>query len=67
MRFELNEREKESAEIFEKKHLNCAKKHPSTIGGAVTYCFTPTGVGLSISIKCNVCNKEKDITDYESW
>ena len=67
MRFELSKEEKELAEKFEKKHLDCARKHSSTIGGAISYCFTPTGVGVSVAVKCNVCNEIEDITDYGDW
>ena len=67
MKFELNEKEKELAKKFERQHLDCAKEHPSTIGGAISYCFTRTGIGVSIIMKCNICNKIKDITDYDNW
>ena len=26
-----------------------------------------SGIGTAISIKCNYCGEEKDITDYDSW
>lgn len=67
VKFELSEKEEKLAEKFEKKHLNCAKEHPSTIGGAISYCFTRTGVGVSVVVKCNICNEIEDITDYDSW
>ena len=31
-----------------------------------TFCFTPTGIGNSIAVKCSD-GTEKDITDYDSW
>lgn len=36
------------------------------IGGALTYSFTPTTLGVVIKVKC-ACGKEIDVTDYEGW
>ncbi len=36
------------------------------IGGILTYCFTPNGIGCVFIVKC-ACGKEVDCTDYESW
>jgi hypothetical protein len=35
-------------------------------GGAVTYLFTPTGIGLNVSVRC-ACGDKVDCTDYDSW
>jgi hypothetical protein len=35
------------------------------IGGEVTFCFSPTGIGTIMIAKC--AGKEFDLTDYESW
>lgn len=32
----------------------------------VTYCFTPTHIGVSTIVKCD-CGKEINITDYSKW
>ncbi len=48
------------------------KSHPCTItyegaiGGKYTYCFTPTGIGTALKVKC-ACGAEVDATDYDSW
>ena len=65
--FKLSPKEIEKAEAFEKEHLECAKKHPTTIGGSISYEFTPTSVGTAVIIKCNLCDEQENITDYDIW
>lgn len=65
--FKLNDNEKLAAEKFEEEHVKCAKKHPTTIGGNITYRFTPTSIGTGKVIRCNICGKELNITDYDLW
>jgi len=36
------------------------------IGGRMTYCFTPTGLGNITVIKC-LCGAKVNVTDFESW
>lgn len=36
------------------------------IGGRLTHCFTPTGIGINVTVKC-ACGELKDITDYSCW
>ena len=36
------------------------------IGGAETYCFTPTSIGVIVEVKC-ACGCEIDLTDYSQW
>lgn len=65
--FKLHGSEIEKAANFEKEHLPCAREHPTTIGGAITYTFTPTGLGSIVTIQCNICKTKIDITDYDNW
>ena len=44
---------------------NC--KCTATIGGKISITFTPTGLGDVIIVRCNVCGKEKEITDVSNW
>ena len=66
IKFELNEKEEALAEQFLKEH-----RHPDVykgaIGGYINYIFTPTSIGDACCIHCDVCNKEKNITDYDAW
>ena len=43
--------------------------HPYTgaIGGGITYCFTPTSLGVSVVVKDQVTKLEIDLTEYEHW
>ena len=63
--FKLNESEAQKAKEFEEKH-----RHPDiykgAIGGHISYKFTPTSIGTAVIIKCNICNIEENITDY-NW
>ena len=65
MSFKLVDSELEQFNKFRIKHN---KKHGSyigAIGGRFSITFTPTGLGLCISVTCNSCDKTKDITDYD--
>ena len=51
----------------------CSKQEEKTggeygsIGGAYTYSFIPTSVGVVVRLKNTVTNEEIDLSDYESW
>lgn len=36
------------------------------IGGAIQYCFTPTGLGTLVTVKC-ACGESHDVSDTEDW
>lgn len=63
--FKLNKKEQVDAHNFINEHLTCT--NPTTIGGSISYVFTPTGVGVSVEIQCNICKTKIDITDYDNW
>ena len=64
--FKLNEKETELAKKFMQEH-----RHPDiykgAIGGHMNFIFTPTSIGDACTIKCTICDEQKDITDYKSW
>lgn len=64
--FELHDTEETLAAEFIKEHI-----HPEipkgAIGGHISYIFTPTSIGTGVSIKCELCDTEKNITDYDCW
>ena len=51
----------------EEKFLKWKKKQKTNsmiaIGGAFTFCFTPTGIGDFIEVKCNDNGKTLDLTE----
>ena len=71
--FKLDEVESERARKFIEKHNHKAdfKKENkvgfSTLGQQFTYKITPSSLGPLVSIKCNHCGKEKDITNVKNW
>lgn len=65
MGFSLNSNEVNEYYKFIEEHKNC--KCSATIGGKISVIFTPTGLGDAKLVKCNVCGKEKEITDVSNW
>jgi len=67
MNFSVKGKELEDAE---KWMLEQKKEHPggvTTIGGRFSYQFTPTGLGVSVSVHDNWTGDYKDVTDVDSW
>ena len=60
--FYLNEVEEKRFNKWKKK---IKKKHGKY--GLYTFKFTPTGIGNGISVYSDLEDKEKNITDYDSW
>lgn len=52
-----------AAKEFATDHHNCQR---GVIGGAVSYTFTGTSVGLVFKATC-ACGAQSDFTDYWSW
>lgn len=71
--FKLDEIESERARKFIEMHdhtVDFKKENKlsfSTLGQQFTYKITPGGLGSLISIKCNCCGEEKDITNIKNW
>lgn len=49
------------------EHSDCFNKPMGAIGGAVTHMFTNTSLGRCYWVRCNICKKEQDLTDYSGW
>jgi len=58
--------DKDQAEQMSKFALNHVHCQRGAIGGALTYIFGPTSIGVVVKVKC-ACGKELDVTDYENW
>lgn len=41
--------------------------YSGSIGGVHTYCFTPTSLGVMVSVKHAHTHNTLDLTDYENW
>lgn len=75
MKYETSDYNNEKISVWLNEHtMTCGYWVPGTngllpqgaIGGAITYCFTPTNLGLVIKISC-ACGDECDVTEYKNW
>ena len=71
IRFELTEeqekRYEEWAETHECKYRTRGNfRYVGAIGGADTFEFTGTGLGIIQKVRC-LCGAELDLTDYDMW
>lgn len=64
--FTVHEKEEKAMKEWVAQHRPVCTARIGTIGGRLSYCFTPTSIGVIFKIKCN-CGQEIDVTDYESW
>ena len=73
IRFILSQEESEAAKQFMEEHnhmdefLKNKKLAFSSLGMQFSFNITPGGFGNCVSIKCNHCGKEKDITYTGNW
>ena len=68
--FELTAEQEKLFEEFRKKkekERRKANKRDAAIGGAFTFCFTPTSIGTSLEVVCNDDKSKLDLTDYDNW
>ena len=63
--FALQNKEEKAFLKFQKEHIKC--KYQDAIGGKFAVTFILTGVGGVIVVKCQSCNKEENITDFDAW
>ena len=67
MKFEVSGKELDDSQAWMKKQK---KEHPhsgTTIGGRFSYRFTPTGIGVAVSVIDNITKEEINVTDYGLW
>jgi hypothetical protein len=65
-KFELDDTQIKKFEKWKKKQM---KKDPSLpmAGERWTFCFTPSGFGLIVSVIDQATKKEKDLTDWDNF
>lgn len=49
------------------RRLSAYGPYYGAIGGHLTYCFTPTSIGMIVLIKHEGTQSEIDLTEYEAW
>lgn len=52
---------------FEQNTAGGKYPYGGAIGGTLTYCFTPTGLGVVASVRHGLTQEELDVTDYATW
>jgi hypothetical protein len=60
------EQYKKYNEWREEKNKTKGEVYVGAIGGAYSFCFTPTGLGTMVVVKC-ADGTELDLTEYEYW
>jgi hypothetical protein len=53
-------------EEFKQKHDKCYRNKEHGIWGYTLH-ITTSGIGECMTIKCDNCGEEADVTDYEVW
>ena len=67
MQFEPTEEQYLQFVAWNEKHVpECPMYGRATLGGRLTWCFTPTGLGTLIEVKCK-CGSGIDLSDTENW
>lgn len=61
----FSEKEQEADAQFRKEHF--ASCQSGRRASSYEYVLTGTGIGTAITIRCPVCGKEENITDYSNW
>lgn len=69
--FKLDPDEVARYKAWETEHIknNHGGDHPdgmTAIGGAITFTFTPTGLGVIKHVKC-ACGESICLTNFENW
>lgn len=65
-KFELDDTQIKKFEKWKKKQTKKDSSLP-TAGERWTFCFTPSGLGLIVSVIDQVTKKEKDLTDWDNF
>lgn len=61
----FSEKEQEANAQFRKEHFASCQSGGRT--SSYEYVLTGTGIGTAITVRCPVCGKEENITDYSNW
>ena len=64
--FTLDSEQKRKFDVWNCDHNCSLKKYSGAIGGRLTFCFTTTGIGVCVKVKCG-CGEEIDLTDVSEW
>jgi len=65
--FDLTKEEQEKVKAFIQEQDKITGGYYGAIGGGFTYHFTPTSLGVIVTIENCVTKTVLDLTDYDSW
>lgn len=63
--FSLDDVETSRENDFINEHKNCVSS--SAMGEKIEYRFIPGSVGTVVILRCLICGKEKNITNFSNW
>jgi len=75
MKFETDNYNAEEIRVWLQGHvITCSYWQPNAEGilpqgangGAITYSFTPTNLGLVVEVQC-ACGQKANVTNYDEW
>lgn len=61
--FDLTQEQADKVQKWDK----CANIYHGCIGGHITYMLTPTSLGLIVNVKCEKCDEELDLTEWDNF
>jgi hypothetical protein len=61
------QRQAACGDIARQMAVEADQPYYGAIGGALTYCFTPTALGDVVKVKHAGTGAELDVSDYSSW
>jgi len=61
--FHENKIEVDAYNKFRKKHIESCRR----FNIVHRFDYSSSGIGINLYVKCNVCGKEEDLTDYGVW
>lgn len=67
MKFDLDLKEIQQLSEWDLDHQECKNSNVGAIGGRLQFSIVPTGLGTILKVKCAVCGKELDLTDYSEF
>lgn len=64
--FSFDEEQSKKVNVWVNEHRGVCPAPLGSIGGRITYSFTPTSLGTVERVTC-ACGAELDVTEYEHW
>jgi hypothetical protein len=65
--FCLNEQQAQQFEAWWQAQRQKTDAYTGAIGGRWTFAFTPTSLGIAVTVRDALTNEEIDLTDYGEW